>query len=347
MDQIPAISTAIAAGVQPTLAAYAPLLSANAEAIRGTMRSTHRYGPHARQELDTYRPSDFSKHATAPVLLFLHGGGFVGGAKTHPANELLYANLGHFFADKRGYIVVIPNYRLVGQHDAAFPSGGEDVGLAVRWIGSNLTSPEGGRDLFVLGTSAGGVHAATWALAPQFAADVGVVVGDEKPLRLRGVVLHSTPATFKAAAEQGNEAVRAYYGDKLEENVPLGLLRTFQETHGKEWPLQGVQFLALDAEYDPEDLVKGPVEEFLGQWLKSDSQPMKDALNYRSIEGHNHFSPIWSVGTGVEKEEAWADQVTGFVDNIRRSEQIQRDINILQDALKRGPSAKNGVAAAE
>src|SRR5262249_7999455 len=51
------------------------------------------YGPDARHRLDVYEPVVRPQHAM-PVLIFIHGGGFVTGDKTEP-NSPYYANIGH------------------------------------------------------------------------------------------------------------------------------------------------------------------------------------------------------------------------------------------------------------
>src|SRR3546814_12572333 len=63
------------------------------------------YGSEERHRLDVY-PHD---KANAPVLLFLHGGGFVGGDKS--GDPLFYGNVGRYFAT-HGFLTILANYRL-------------------------------------------------------------------------------------------------------------------------------------------------------------------------------------------------------------------------------------------
>ncbi|WP_119080416.1 alpha/beta hydrolase [Chitinophaga alhagiae] len=62
------------------------------------------YGPDARQKMDVYLPS--ARSANTPVVVFLHGGGFVAGDKAD-----LHAQMQSFSA--KGYAVLNVNYRLV------------------------------------------------------------------------------------------------------------------------------------------------------------------------------------------------------------------------------------------
>ncbi|WP_277983281.1 alpha/beta hydrolase [Sphingomonas faeni] len=120
------------------------------------------YGEHSRQRLDVYAPgsgpSDESA-AARPVLLWVHGGGFVRGEKASPDHPF-NAHVGHWVA-RLGLIGVVMNYRLLPE--AAWPSGGDDVAAAVNWIGRHITDWGGDpARIVVAGTSAGATHVATY-----------------------------------------------------------------------------------------------------------------------------------------------------------------------------------------
>ncbi len=96
-------------------------------------------------------------HAKLPVLLFLHGGGFViGGLETHDS-------LCRQFALKSGAAVVALDYRLAPEH--RFPAAVDDSWAAMHWLAAHAdTLGLDGRRLAVGGDSAGGTLAATCAL---------------------------------------------------------------------------------------------------------------------------------------------------------------------------------------
>jgi acetyl esterase len=100
-----------------------------------------------------YAPS----HAKLPVLLFLHGGGFViGGLETHDS-------LCRQFALHSGAAVVSLDYRLAPEH--RFPMAVDDSWAAMHWLAAHAdTLGLDGRRLAVGGDSAGGTLAATCAL---------------------------------------------------------------------------------------------------------------------------------------------------------------------------------------
>ena len=104
-------------------------------------------GGHERHVLDVYRPSGGC--AGAPVLLQIHGGGWVVGNKHEQALPLVY----HLAA--RGWIVVTANYRLSPK--ARFPDHLVDCKRAFAWIRANIAT-YGGDPSFVAvtGGSAGG-----------------------------------------------------------------------------------------------------------------------------------------------------------------------------------------------
>lgn len=96
----------------------------------------------------------------APVLLFIHGGGWTSGDKN------LYAYLGHTFA-REGFATVVINYRLspTVQHPAHI----EDVARAFAWTHKNIAQYGGDPEkIFVAGHSAGGHLTALLALDAKY-----------------------------------------------------------------------------------------------------------------------------------------------------------------------------------
>ena len=110
---------------------------------------------HERHVLDVYRPA--AGCANAPVLLQIHGGGWVFGNKHEQALPLIY----HLAA--RGWIVVTPNYRLSPK--ARFPDHLVDCKRALAWIRQNVAGYGGDPSFIaVTGGSAGGHLTALVAL---------------------------------------------------------------------------------------------------------------------------------------------------------------------------------------
>jgi len=155
------------------------------------------------QSLDVYAP----KHAkNAPVIIFIHGGGWRRGDKGSPAVGSIPA--AHF--NKHGFVFVSINYRLTpaGQH----PANIQDVAKAVAWVHDHIA--EHGGDparMFVVGHSAGG-H-----LAALVAADDRWLKAEGKSLSiLKGVVLldpaaYDIPGYLKQVASTGRQGMKQLY----------------------------------------------------------------------------------------------------------------------------------------
>lgn len=100
------------------------------------------------QELDIYR-SEVS--GDRPVLLFFHGGGFVGGDKAMAVPPELEAALDD------GWDIVSVNYRLSTPDANAFPVPLQDARRAVRWVKANAEEQGWDPDrVAAMGHSAGG-----------------------------------------------------------------------------------------------------------------------------------------------------------------------------------------------
>ena len=130
-----------------------------------------------------YAPSP----ARLPVLLYLHGGGFViGGLETHDS-------LCRQLALRSGGAVLALDYRLAPEH--RFPSAVHDAWAAMHWLagpGALQLGLDGSR-LAVGGDSAGGTLAATCAI---HARDVGL------PLALQLLITPGTSALADSASHR-------------------------------------------------------------------------------------------------------------------------------------------------
>jgi acetyl esterase/lipase len=113
------------------------------------------YGPLARQRLDVWRMSTTPLHA--PVVFFVHGGSWMMGDKREQGRPML-----HEFV-RRGWIAVVPNYRLAPRHP--WPAQIQDVTRALGWVKKNVATYGGDPERVVVsGGSAGGQLAALVAL---------------------------------------------------------------------------------------------------------------------------------------------------------------------------------------
>src|SRR5690606_14680846 len=101
-----------------------------------------------------------------PVIVFIHGGGFMMGSKGEP-EAAFYSNIGAWAAS-RGMIGVTMNYRLAPAHP--WPSGADDVARAADWLAANVAAHGGDPGRIVLvGQSAGATHVAGVLAEPDLA----------------------------------------------------------------------------------------------------------------------------------------------------------------------------------
>lgn len=139
--------------------------------------SNRSYGGEPRQKLDVYAP----EHADhRPVVIFFYGGTWSAGRKSN------YAFVGAALAE-RGYVTVIPDYRLYPK--VRFPTFVEDGARAVAWAQQHAADFGGDPDRLVLmGHSAGAHIAALLALDPSYLAAAGV-----RPHSVAGLIGLSGP----------------------------------------------------------------------------------------------------------------------------------------------------------
>ena len=121
------------------------------------------YRSGARGGLDVYAPRE--RRPGRPVVVFFYGGGWETGAKGD------YAFAGAALA-RRGYVVVVPDYRV---YPALWPTFLQDGAEAVRWARDHAADYGGdpGR-LVLMGHSAGAYNAAMLALDHRWLGAVGL-----------------------------------------------------------------------------------------------------------------------------------------------------------------------------
>jgi len=245
-----------------------------------------RYGPHQRHHLDVYRPAGAA--GACPVLIFVHGGGFVGG------DQGMNENIGRFFA-KNGMVAVLPTYRLAPDH--VWPSGAEDMALVLDWVRNHIRR-FGGRpeQVFLSGHSAGAAHVATYLFFNQFhPAD-----GDG----LTGAVLISGTAydtSYLGPIEW------AYYGRDESRYPDRSVMNRLESRR--------VPLYIVYAELDPPKLRRQSAGLFAG--LCREGCPSDVFI--RTLADHNHLSEICQIDTA--RDSLGPDLLAFFRSIAERSRQ--------------------------
>jgi len=241
----------------------------------------HQYGPDARNRLDIHSKG---KPRGAPVLVYVHGGGFIMGDKTSPGSPF-YDNIGQWSA-QQGYIGVTLTYRLAPANH--WPCGPEDMGLAVRWLRANIAAYGGDpAKIFLLGQSAGAVHVAAYTAHPQFHGE-----GDPG---IAGALM--TSGIYDPTTQPPSQFSLAYYGDSpatlAQARCTAGLLAT------------KVPLLFSVSELDPWDF-QDQAAQLAAAWhaAKGSYAPME------YMAGHNHLSPAQCIGSG---EDDLGPRITRFI----------------------------------
>jgi len=242
------------------------------------------YGPDPRHRLDVFSPPE-SGVEQRPVLIFVHGGGFVRGDKSAPGSPF-YANIGRWAATQ-DMVGVVMTYRLAPGFP--WPAGPQDIARAVEWAAGHIAAFGGDPLRMVLmGQSAGAVHAASYVAFPEFHGAGGS--------GLAGAILVS--GLYDLASAEPNMFQRAYFGDDPgvwpdRSSLP-GLLAT-------DLPL-----LFSVSEFDAEDFQRQAAQ-LASAWLTAKGE----APRLLRLAGHNHLSPVLELGL---PDATLAPEILGFVE---------------------------------
>jgi acetyl esterase/lipase len=161
------------------------------------------------QKLDIYLPQNGT--GPFPVILSVHGGGFMAGDKKDRQVEPMLSGL------KRGYAVVAINYRLSGE--AIWPAQIYDCKAAVRWIKANAQKYNLDADHIVAwGGSAGGHLSSLLGTSSGVAKLEGSELGNAgQSSRVQAVIDWFGPTNFLKMDEQLKESG---FGNPMVHSIP-------------------------------------------------------------------------------------------------------------------------------
>ncbi|WP_051332199.1 alpha/beta hydrolase [Cucumibacter marinus] len=252
--------------IRGTMAIYGPK-QAQMPTDGVTVKPDLAYGDHPRNVLDLYVP-EAADDAPPPILIFMHGGGFVQGDKSDGTN------IGYYFA-RHGVVTASLSYRLAPEF--RFPSGSEDLAAAIAWLREH--PEEHGGDInriFLMGHSAGAAHVVNYAVFEDLQLEADGVAG---------MILVSGPTYDSANLNPFVDL--AYYG--MDESA-WPAMSAIDALEGRKIPA-----LLAYAEYDMES-------------IHAQNRAMIDALTDRdgrlppvyTALGHNHISITAAINTGDE-----------------------------------------------
>lgn len=264
--------------LQRTIALYDPHLE-EAPSSQSVERDLP-FGSHPRNVLDFYpceRPS--------PMLLFVHGGGFVGGGKT--INTKFYSNLGTYFTG-RGIATALMNYRLAPEF--VWPQAAVDIAKAVDWLKVNRAQNQ---RIYIVGQSAGACHLATYLTSDDF--------HEHAAAHIAGAVLLSG---FYDARGPMSPGARSYFGEDLiqcEQRSPILAAQRIK-----------TPVLLTLAQYDPAGMAHQTLA--LASQL---TQTLQTSPPLVWLKDHNHVSTVLSIGS---PQDDVGELITQFIQEI----EIQR-----------------------
>lgn len=251
-----------------TAALYGPMQPKEPYSVAGLQVTRDiAYGPGPLEKLDVFTTGGPSTSPGKPILIFLHGGGFVGGDKSPVANGVrspFYDNI-MLWAVQHGMVGVNLNYDLAPKN--TYPVVQSSIATAITW--AQLSAARFGGDpnrIYLMGHSAGGGHVAAYLANPEFGR-VGAV---------KGAIVSS--GSFDAAIPAN--------GPYFAPADRFGKLEFSEGVLASKVPL-----LVFEAEFDPEWVNAG--QKRLHQLAETAPVKPRFVLN----KNHGHMSESYSIGT--------------------------------------------------
>jgi acetyl esterase len=230
------------------------------------------YGPHPRNILDVYKPGRGASRT--PVVIFVHGGAYVGGDKSY------YGNVTTWFA-RQNVLGINATYRLAP--GAKWPAATEDIAGMVKWTRENAARFGGDPNRIVLmGHSAGATHVANYIFNKSLQPSGGPGVA--------GTVLISGRYRLSYdPADPNGRAMQAYFG---EDALAYGDRSAI--SHIKD--AARTPLFTVIAEYELAGLDIMGAELLAGLCARDASCP-----RFTRLQKHNHGSEVFAFNTPDEQ----------------------------------------------
>jgi len=248
------------------------------------------YGPHPRNLANVFVKPGAGDNPK-PVLIFLHGGGYISGERRVRPGSPFYDNVG-LWAARQGFIGAVITHRLAP--DAPWPAAQEDIAAALTWA-SELARRKGGSPdaLFLMGHSSGASHIAGYLGRSEFWSPHPTV---------RGAVLLS--GTFTVTPDdQVTPDDSAFVGH---ERQYFGADRTLYSQRNALPGLTAcpVALLLVSPEWDPPFFARHTA------MLREAFERSGRQDRFLQLRAHNHMSQLFALNTG---DVALADAILDFV----------------------------------
>lgn len=258
--------------IEQTQALFTPLVARPTPQVCRVERDIA-YGPDERHRLDVFQPVGSGSGEGRPVVVFVHGGGFVRGDKGG-ADAPFYNNVG-VWAVQQGLIGVTLTYRLAP--GAQWPSGADDVAAALSWLGENIGRFGGRADrIFLFGQSAGGAHVA------------GYVAGHHRNAsgpRIAGAIMFS--GVYDLTSVTPSPFEEAYFGPD-------------RSLHAKRSSLEGLIRTSIPCLFTVAELDSAVFQQQAARLVDAHRAAKGAWPRMLYLQGHNHLSPVLQLGSAVD-----------------------------------------------
>lgn len=235
------------------------------------------YATQANLSFDLYQDSQLQDLAARPTIVWIHGGGWIAGSKTHARAyfKLLAA---------QGFNVIAVQYQFAPH--ATYPTQLQQIDLALNYISQHAEKYQlNPQQLFLAGDSAGANLASHYAALlsnPTFAQQSNLQPTIQRK-QLKGLILHCGIYDLKAFVETARDEmnivewgvynlVQAYTGERKQDSEFLKNISPIQH---------------LTANY-PAVFISGGNKDFL---TETQSMPMLHALQHQQIPVTTAFYP--------------------------------------------------------
>jgi len=268
-----------------TSALYSPLHATEPYSGINVVRDMN-YGPHERNLLDLFTADESS--GPAPVLVFIHGGGFTAGSKKSPSSPF-YDNV-MLWAATHGMIGVNATYRLAPAHQ--WPSAQQDLGMVIQWVKRNIGKYGGDADrVFLLGHSAGAAHVAQYLGHSEFhtVPNGGVIAA----MLISGI--------FDLASFAEKAMAESYFGGDPVVMAERCALPGLANAH--------LPLLFAYAEHDPATF-KEQTTKAVERLCQANSK-----IELAELVGHNHLSEVYGINTN---DQGLSNTLLAFMKENRR-----------------------------
>jgi len=248
------------------------------------------YGPHDRHVCNIFVPTGPAA-APRPMMVFVHGGGFVKGDKELDGTPF-YDNIG-YWAARHNFIGLTTSYRLAPEFK--WPAGGDDVEAILKWLCFSASAYGGDdRQIFLIGHSAGSTHVAT-CLAR---------LDDDLRSHVAGAILNSGIYDLASAAGSSVDPIlESYFGSDVSAYSEMSSLPELSRLN--------IPLMFTVNEREPTEFQKQGLEAAHEIFRATSLIP-----TVLTLPGHNHYSSILNVG--LLKGDILGEHMHCFMSSVSR-----------------------------